>query len=1764
MRPSASLRTMAFALGIISFVAACGDAPTQPITPSLVLSSANLTVVEGGTVTFTLGLSAPLPLDGALRLTLADDSVATISPQVITFVAGDTAPKTITVSARQDDNVANNTTAVTIAADGVTPGSLNLAITDDDVQALVVSTTAVAMTEGGTATVAVHLAFQPSDVTTATIDPGDATRLGIAPATLTFTAANYATEQVFTFSALEDVDVAVNSVLASIESGTLPPVSINATIADNDTLSISAGVGSLALTEADTPGSGTFTVVLTQQPSTAVTLTVASSDPSAATVSPATLTFTPADYALGASHTLTVTPVSDNNVANEALTIDLGGSGLTTVNVPVNVTDDDVQAIVVSPTSLAINEGGTGAVNISLAFDPEADVTVTVLSADVAAATPSPSTLTFGSNNFGNSQTVTISGEQDADIQNQAVAFTATSAIAPTVAFTVNVMDDDTQAVQLSYAGAPATLTLPEGTAATASTHVVGVRLAFQPAANVTLNIASDNANLTTNTTALTFTPVNFAVEQPFTLTAIDEANIVDESALVTLAAGSLSATLQVDLPDTDIQGFSVTPGTLPTLAEGDATAFDLALNFAPAATVSVTITSNNPKIQVNNSAATTLTIPVSNLNQTVALTALQDNDAVDETGTLTIHDNAGLIADRLLSVSVIDDETMAFEITPVTANTDGQRLEVLEQGAHATFNIRLTAAPTANSLVTITPSATNVIEVSNDGSTFTTSTTLTFTASDFGNKLITVRGLADLNLLDEIFTVAVSGTPALGATDAFVFMQKMEDDAQSIVTAPTAPGPLTITEGGVAVPLAVRLQFQPATTVEITITPNSANVLLNGVSAPQTLLFTTQNYDQLQSVAVTTPQDDDQINPAASSITVTAPALPSRLLNVTFIDEDDQLIILSSAASTLQEPPALPSTGEFTIKLGFVPTAASETITITVPFAQTNKVQVCNTNTLRGSVCGPSTTLTFSNQTGMPGGWDQPQTVFTAAQADIDVNNETVALALNSNRVPNPVATHTLSIVDDDQLNLVILPSQAATLAEGSTGNTATFSVQLNFDPTTPVTVALVSPDLGAVTVAPATLTFDSSNFGMPQTFTVTSALDADVRNELVNIGLTTAGRTPAAAVAITVIDPDQQGLRILDSGLRINEGSNATIRLQLSHQPTSNVVVAISPTVTAQLGQAAQAVSATPASVIFTPSNWNIDHIVTIAAPEDTDLDHATGTIAIAVSSGQVGQERAAPGAATFDVRDNDSQGIIVTLAPGGLINSAQEGGPSAEFKVRLAARPRLAQTDRVQLLAPPLVTFNGNTTLDLFFDDSNFGVDQTVVWNVVDGGAAFTSTIELSIDETADQGAPFGAANISPTSTHAVRAIDDEAVLLSSLEVTTLHGATQFVQRANVAFGFNGSAEGIVAVTGRSLPIGGNASLGFTSRSIGAVSAGPATAVGGVEPTTEIVEFDGDDDGNGPDVAAWNTFTSDATGITYQRFTLAGTVLVAKTVVASAADNATDFSVARNTLTGVYGVIYRRESVSRNNLYFRTVTIATGARSNEQVVTTADTFVHFHPTLMFVGAGNVTTYDSGSGPVAAPYAVIYAANGFNKLVRLTASGGPLGSFTFDQNQFPGNFSSSIFRKEGFLPFVPEFTIAAASVRSVGPGLGDNRVAMHMIGLTSSGTAAQYLGDSLVSNSQMLPISPPAIAFNGVGFAVAFDDGLGGNNGIGVITGNFLGMGFAELRLADVSDSGLFPAITWALDRWVLRYQAEAPDVTGIRMRTGSFKGIVTINEQ
>ena len=75
------------------------------------------------------------------------------------------------------------------------------------------------------------------------------------------------------------------------------------------------------------------------------------------------------------------------------------------------------------------------------------------------------------------------------------------------------------------------------------------------------------------------------------------------------------------------------------------------------------------------------------------------------------------------------------------------------------------------------------------------------------------------------------------------------------------------------------------------------------------------------------------------------------------------------------------------------------------------------------------------------------------------------------------------------------------------------------------------------------------------------------------------------------------KQAMVVSANQLDIGEGANAVVLLRLAKKPTTNVQVSIS------RGRSDPSVSSTPASVTFTPTNWNISRSVTISAAQDSD---------------------------------------------------------------------------------------------------------------------------------------------------------------------------------------------------------------------------------------------------------------------------------------------------------------------------------------------------------------------------------------------------------------------------------------------------------------------------------------------------------------------------------------------------------------------------------
>ena len=193
--------------------------------------------------------------------------------------------------------------------------------------------------------------------------------------------------------------------------------------------SITATPASFNVTQGKT---GTFTLALSQAPTANVTVTVAASGNTGLTASPASLTFTPANFAT--AQTVTVTA---NATGTGSTTFTASGGGytsavVTATEVPSN---NGTPSLMVTPASQNITQGATGTVGVSLSSAPSANVTVSVArtSGNTGLSVTAGSSLTFTPANFASAQSVTITADS---ASSGAATFTASATGLTSVTFT--------------------------------------------------------------------------------------------------------------------------------------------------------------------------------------------------------------------------------------------------------------------------------------------------------------------------------------------------------------------------------------------------------------------------------------------------------------------------------------------------------------------------------------------------------------------------------------------------------------------------------------------------------------------------------------------------------------------------------------------------------------------------------------------------------------------------------------------------------------------------------------------------------------------------------------------------------------------------------------------------------------------------------------------------------------------------------------------------------------------------------------------------------------------------------------------------------------------------------------------------------------------------------------------------------------------------------------------------------------------------------
>ncbi len=199
------------------------------------------------------------------------------------------------------------------------------------------------------------------------------------------------------------------------------PASASVAVSDDDEPSLIVSEPSLSLEE----GAGaSYTVALGTEPPGPVAVAVSVSEGAGVSVSPASLAFTADDW--NAPRTVMVAALEDDDIADQSGSITHaasgGGYGGVSAEVRVSVADNDEPSLIVSQSSLSIDEGGGASYTVALGAAPAGAVAVSAAVSEGAGVSVSPASLAFTADDWNAPRTVTVAALEDDDIADQSGA----------------------------------------------------------------------------------------------------------------------------------------------------------------------------------------------------------------------------------------------------------------------------------------------------------------------------------------------------------------------------------------------------------------------------------------------------------------------------------------------------------------------------------------------------------------------------------------------------------------------------------------------------------------------------------------------------------------------------------------------------------------------------------------------------------------------------------------------------------------------------------------------------------------------------------------------------------------------------------------------------------------------------------------------------------------------------------------------------------------------------------------------------------------------------------------------------------------------------------------------------------------------------------------------------------------------------------------------------------------------------------------------
>ncbi|MCY4530593.1 MAG: hypothetical protein OXD46_16395, partial [Chloroflexi bacterium] len=591
----------------------------------------------------------------------------------------------------------------------------------------------------------------------------------------------------------------------------------------------------------------------------------------------------------------------------------------------------------------------------------------------------------------------------------------------------------------------------------------------------------------------------------------------------------------------------------------------------------------------------TTLIVPAGQFfaETTLTVTPIQDNlFEGDETFLVTGQNSTPGLTVNSLRLVLEDDDPAP---TVIRLSVDPGSIDEGENSVLGTVTATLDGASTLLYDVEV-----NVMVISSDANTRSSGSLLGSlvipAGKSKGDAAIILSNLDDeLDDPDETLTLrGAASAPDIRVVPAQVIVSNDDSAGFSV-----SPGTLEVQEGS-RLYYSVKPNSQPSEDVSVTVeVPAEAGFTVS----PGTLVFTSQSYGA-KFVYVSGVEDDDAADEEPATITHSVSSSDTRYneatassVTVTVRDDETVGVTISENALTIEEG----STATYTVVLDNAP-AGDVTVTISGHDGTDASLD--------------KTTLTFTDQD-----WSMAQTVTVTAEHDGDSDNEddvtlthTVASTDDSGYDGISGDSVTVSITDDDEIGATFVPTELS-LTEGET---ATYTVVLNTQPSGDVTVTIGGNADTDVSLDETTLTFTDQDWNVEQTVKVTAEHDSDDQDEAdVTLTHTMASADDsdydgitADSLIVTVIDDDKPAVVIRPTSVTVPEGHAVQYTVVLKTVPDGDVTITINdPTDNTD-------VTADPATLTFTTDDWNTPQLVTVNAAADTDEDEDSATITHTVS--------------------------------------------------------------------------------------------------------------------------------------------------------------------------------------------------------------------------------------------------------------------------------------------------------------------------------------------------------------------------------------------------------------------------------------------------------------------------------------------------------------------------------------------------------------------